>query len=195
MVINKRPIAIRQASVHDYYAITPSDLLLGRATGTLRKSIHLVDWTREQETGAMVPPVLGKIEIVVEAWWNHWHKHAFQLLFPRRKWQHERRNAQVGDIVLLHYDSKIHSHYRLARVVETFPDKHGVVRTVKIVIRDRRGTAKEPTYTYKTKKDAMRVGVQRIVTILPVEEQGSPSPRTVATGARECPVTTPQEGN
>ena len=87
----------------------------------------------------------------------------------------------MGDVILLQYDSKIASRYRLARVVETFPDAYGRVRTVKVAIRDRRGTARERQMECSTRKDMMKVGVQRTVTLLPIKEQGSPPAGTVAT--------------
>ena len=94
-------------------------------------------------------------------------------------------------MILLQYDSKIAARYRLARVIETFPDAHGRVRTVKVAIRDRRGTAREARNKCNTRKDMMKVGVQRIVTLLPIEEQGPPA-GTVAT---ESHSSNPQVGN
>ena len=82
----------------------------------------------------------------------------------------------------------------MARIVQTFPDIHGNVRTVKIAVRDRRGTARESQTACNTCKDTMKVGIQRLVTLLPVEEQ-DPSPGTVATGATERTSDNPQEGN
>ena len=52
--------------------------------------------------------------------------------------------------------------------------------TVKVAIKDRRGSKDEKPENYKAKLDHMRIGVQRLVTLLPVEEQES-HPQTVAT--------------
>ena len=180
-IVNKRPIVIRMTGQDKYYAITPSDLLLGRATGKLRQTITETEWLAEREVGDIADGALGKMEAIVEAWWQNWIKRAFELLFPRRKWTRAFRNHEVDDIVLLKYDSKMSKHrYRLARVQEVYPDPHGRVRTVKIAVRDLRGTHAEPNNKCSTRRDTMLVGIQRLVTLLPREEQG-PCPKTVAT--------------
>ena len=181
MIVNRRPIAIRSVTENDYYAITPSDLLLGRATGKLRDTISEANWLRERDAAEVSDNTLGKMELVVEAWWRNWINRAFQLLFPRRKWTQAFRNHEVDDIVLLKYDSKMSKHrYRLARIEEVYPDHHGRVRTVKIAVRDLRGAQTEPHSRCNTRKDTMLVGVQRLVTLLPREEQESHT-QTVAT--------------
>ena len=69
--------------------------------------------------------------------------------------------------------------YRLGRVVDTHPDNHGITRTVTVAVRDRKGLDKEPASVCRTTKAIVRTGVQRIVVLLPVEEQ-SALPQTVA---------------
>ena len=93
------------------------------------------------------------------------------------------RNVKTGDVVLLKYDSKFsEARYRLARVTEVFPDHHGVVRTVEVAVRDKRGLHRESQDVCRTTLDKMRIGVQRLVVILPMEEQLlSCGPLTVAT--------------
>ena len=50
------------------------------------------------------------------------------------KWQKPTRNLSVGhgDIVVLHEDSMIPTHWPLGRVVETFTGKDGLLRVAKV---------------------------------------------------------------
>ena len=181
MIINRRPIAVRNFAEDDYHAITPADLLLGRATGRLQH--RLQDKLIEQQFDVVdtISTTRGKIESIVEAWWAQWLSRAFSLLLPRRKWMSQHRNVSVNDVVLLRYDSKYGpDRYRLARVVESYPDCSGNVRSVKVAVRDKRGTANEAPEVCKTKLDYMRVGIQRLVVLQSAEEQENPAPRTVA---------------
>ena len=182
MIINRRPIAARVFSEDDYHAITPADLLLGRATSLGETKANAEFWLQEREVGEWANKGVETLNAIAHAWWCDWIKKAFPLLLPRRKWSSENRNLKPDDIVLLKYDSKYsQARYRLARVMQTFPDHHGVVRTVEIAVRDRRGLQNEPIKKCRTAKDLMRVGVQRLVVILPKEEQiSSPGPPNVA---------------
>ena len=60
--------------------------------------------------------------------------------------------------------------YRLARITRVHPDSFGVLRTVTVGLRPQH--AQEKTLPYKTKPlNVFPVGVQRLVVVLPKEEQ------------------------
>ena len=77
----------------------------------------------------------------------------------------------AGDIVLLKYDAKFsRDRYRLAKVMEVHPDSAGVVRTVTVGLRSRH--MKEKLLPYRSKPlTTFQVGIQRLVIVLPKEEQ------------------------
>ena len=183
MTVNRRPITVRVFSEADYHAITPADLLLGRASSLSEPKPNIDFWLEEREVGEWAAKGTEKISRILQAWWKDWIVKAFPLLLPRRKWSSEMRNVKTGDVVLLKYDSKFsEARYRLARVTEVFPDHHGVVRTVGVAVRDKRGLHRESQDVCRTTLDKMRIGVQRLVVILPMEEQLlSSGPPTVAT--------------
>ena len=70
--------------------------------------------------------------------------------------------------------------YRLARVKEVHPDAHGIVRTATVFMRPRDSREKvtnEPPYLKSKPPFELKLGVQRLVVMLPVEEQRTtPSP-------------------
>ena len=80
------------------------------------------------------------------------------------------RNIQEGDIVFMYYPSSIKDDYRLAKVLETFPDQKGLVRSVRVGYRrrDKRDSGQE----YKSKPLTEEiVAVQRLSVLLPKSEQ------------------------
>ena len=172
MIANRRPITARILTTEEAFAITPADLLLGRATGTALKNVDQRFWKEESEAAEQATLVKGKLEAIAKAWWNIWSERSFPLLLPRRRWAEKHRNLQVGDVVHLKYDSKFSkTRYRLGRIVETHPDKQGIVRTVSVSLRDRHGVASEPPNDCRTSWQILKVGVQRLVVVLPAEEQ------------------------
>ena len=77
--------------------------------------------------------------------------------------------------MLVHYASKVAAgDFRLARIVEVHPDPHNVTRTVTVAMRPRDSREKvspEPPHLLPKEPVKLRLGVQRIAVILPVEEQ------------------------
>ena len=51
-------------------------------------------------------------------------------LTQRQKWFQPERNVQVGDVILLAESMQQRSKWVMGRVLETYPDKRGKVRTV-----------------------------------------------------------------
>ena len=167
-ILNSRPIGVRFFSEEQFHAICPNDLLLGRAAGPRKEREAIVPVPQDQDEDPV--QALAAHEELCERWWTEWIKSAFPLLVPRRKWATQHRNLAVGDVVLLKFDSKISKcRFRLARVVKVHPDDSGVVRTVTICLRQRH--VKEQPLPYRTKKTEFAVTVQRLVVIIPIEEQ------------------------
>ena len=91
-------------------------------------------------------------------------------LVPYKRWKTEHRSLQPRDIVLVLYDKKIGTgDYRLGRILKTFPDAHGIVRTV--VVGMRRRSKEKPTEYVPGKLEEHVLGIQRVAVICPVEEQ------------------------
>ena len=81
-------------------------------------------------------------------------------------------NLELGDIVMLKYESKFgQARYRLGRVVLLHPDVDGVVRTVSLRLRDRRKARGEGPEVCRAGGVMLRAPVQRLVMILPASEQ------------------------
>ena len=173
-ILNSRPIGARLLSEEIFHPITPNDLLLGRAARPREA------YETQIPTEAVDPKeALTEEEKLGELWWSAWIKIAFPVLMPRGKWSTRHRNVCIGDIVLLRYEAKfLKDRYRLARVTNVHPDNSGVVRTVTVGIRPR--DRREELLPYKAKPLVQfAVGIQRLVVILPMEEQIAPKSSVV----------------
>ena len=119
---------------------------------------------------------LGRLHYVQEllaAWGEQFKVQNFSSRVPTQKWQEEKRNIRIGNIMLLSYETKSKAGtYRLGVVVEVELEEDGLVRTVFVTYSLLREVPEAERLEYKgiTKK-TIRVPVQRLVLIVPVEEQ------------------------
>ena len=92
-------------------------------------------------------------------------------LIVRQKWHQSSRNLCVGDVVLICEPSKIKSKYKMGVIETVFPSTDGFVRSVlvKYVL-----VQNSPTGDGKVTVIRVKRSIQRLVLILPVEEQESP---------------------
>ena len=167
--INSRPIAIGSVSQdsqqEDFLSpITPNQLLLG----TSNDDAPPIDYDDTDSLTAR----LAFVSNVYKTWWRCWYQQVLPTLVPCKKWKTEKRNLEVGDIVFMYYPSNILDDYRLAKVIEVFPDKDELVRTVRVCYRKK--DKREDTHSYKPKQLTEEiVSVQRLSVLLPVSEQRS----------------------
>ena len=162
-IVNQRPIAVQSFTEENCHAITPNDLLLQRSKNTVPGVVYGTDdsLTRRQE-------VMRELE---QTWWDMWIVQALPHLVPFKKWKTEYRSLQVGDIVLVLYDRKVGKGiYKLGRVLDVHPDSHGVTRTVTVGMRKTDKREKLLPYVPKPLVE-VKLGVQRVAVICPVEEQ------------------------
>ena len=61
--------------------------------------------------------------------WNRWVKEYLPQNNVRAQWNKLEPNVQVGDLVWLIEDDVRRSHYKMARVMEVYPGKDGIVRS------------------------------------------------------------------
>jgi hypothetical protein len=64
--------------------------------------------------------------------WRAWMQEYLPALTTRSKWQSSRRNAQVGDLVLVVEDLLPRNKWAVGLIDATFPDRHGFVRAVDV---------------------------------------------------------------
>merc|ERR1712121_66674 len=104
----------------DMMPITPNHLLLGRAT------IDIPDM--EYDPSSKFSARLAYVEQVYKTWWDKWIQDVLPTLVPCKRWKQIHRNVRVGDVVMMKYAGSIKDEYRLARILEVYPDDRGLVR-------------------------------------------------------------------
>lgn len=169
-VVNSRPISARYGpkggNDPDFLTpITPNMLLTGRVNSDIP--------IRDYDTSSNVLVRLDYVQKVVQEWWDQFKIQNFSSLIPTQRWVLSQRNISVDDIVLVMYSSKSSpGTYRLARVIGVEKDEvSGLVHTCEVVYSLLAELKQEEVAEYKgiTKK-TLRVPIQRLVLILPVEE-------------------------
>ena len=69
---------------------------------------------------------------MIQHFWNRWHKEYLQTLQARTKWRKVQPNLQPGDVVILKEDKTFTCHWPLAKIIQTYPGKDGIVRVAQI---------------------------------------------------------------
>ena len=67
---------------------------------------------------------------IVSQFWRRWTTEYLHTLQSRTKWQHQKPNLQVDDVVIVRPDSHFHCHWPTARIIATHPGADGIVRVV-----------------------------------------------------------------
>ena len=169
-ILNSRPIYARWGSRGgddpDYLSpLTPNMLLTGRANTEIP--------VRDYGTSEKPLYRLKYVEECISQWWAQFASQNFSSLVPRQKWFFSKRNMQVGDVVLIHYEGKTRpGTFRLGIVKSVVVDPDGLVRTVTVQYSLLSELISKDRSLYKgVKKKLLVVPVQRLVLILPVEER------------------------
>ncbi|XP_073766183.1 uncharacterized protein isoform X2 [Danio rerio] len=77
-----------------------------------------------------------KVQYLVNNFWSRWRKEYLLNLQQRQKWNKNRRNVKVNDIVILKDDVSPRNKWKLAKVVDVYQGKDGKVRQVKLLMSD-----------------------------------------------------------
>ena len=165
--INSRPLGLSSTSQdsqqEDFLQpITPNQLLLGRSDDEAQP----LEYDQSDKLTARLAYVSG----VFDSWWRSWFKQVLPTLVPIKRWKTQNKNLEIGDIVFMYYPSSIKNDYRLARIVETFPDEKGLVRSVRVCFRKRSRNESATDYKAKPLSEEI-VAVQRLALLLPYSEQ------------------------
>ena len=125
LILNSRPLCAASDDPDDQEPLTPNHLLLQKAVHNLPPGSFVKEnlFSRKKWRQA---------QILANHFWKRWVKEYILSLQERQKWQRPRRNADVGDLVLLVDDSLPRSQWRMGRVKAVFPSKDGLVRSVEV---------------------------------------------------------------
>ena len=124
-ILNDRPLTNLSDDPTDLEPLTPNHLLLLKGKP------------------AMPPGVFGphdqyvrrkwrQVQYIADLFWKRWVREYLPLLQERQRWNEKKRSLKAGDIVVIMDASAPRGSWPLARVLEVFPDRQGLVRSVRL---------------------------------------------------------------
>ncbi len=164
-ICNERPIGLSQPRADGTYEIiTPNQLLLGRSLNILPDDSPIVENMNMKERYRLIHHVTSNF-------WKRWSEEVSPGLVIRQKWHEKSRNLCVGDLVHICESSQLKAKYKLGVVDSVTISADSVVRSAVI-----RYVLLQKNAKGDTNVRVIRVSrsVQRLVLVLPVEEQASP---------------------
>ena len=162
-ICNERPItAAKPRDDGTYNLVTPNQLLMGRSINRLPDDTEMTE-----DLGVTARYRL--INHVTTTFWKSWSNDVSPTLIVRQKWHVKSRNLQTGDLVMITEPSKLKAKYKLAIVEDVKLSRDGCVRSAALRYNNVQPGTDNPSST------PVRVTrtVQRLVLVLPVEEQSS----------------------
>ena len=147
-LVNQRPIGKLPLSPDDGTYLCPNDLILGRSTNYVPQGPF--------EENANMKRRLNFIEEIVGNFWRRWSREVFPNLVVEPKWHVERRNMQVGDVVMIQDSNSIRGEWKIGVVVNVLESKDKRVRNVEV------------KYKNGGTDVTVKRAVQRLIVIVPV---------------------------
>ena len=121
-ILNSRPLTPMSFVEDLERLLAPKDLLLiGSDSGLPPTNIDKSDIVFRNRW--------RHVQAHADLFWKRWAKEYLHIMNKRQKWFDKRRNVSENDVVILIDESTPRSHWPLGRVIKTFPDAHGLVRT------------------------------------------------------------------
>ena len=128
-IVNSRPLTVDGLSdPTSFNPLSPTNIL------TLKSKVTRGPPGVFQKADLYCRKRWRRVQHLANEFWLRWRREFLQTLQVREKWNEERRNFEVGDIVLLKDEDVRRNQWPMARVVEVFPSSDGLVRSVKVQI-------------------------------------------------------------
>ena len=123
-VVNSRPLTPVTFVENIERPLSPNDLLVLNPDSNLPLA--------ETGTADAYSKLWKRIQFYADQFWKRWVKEFLPTLLPRSKWLELKRNVSINDVVLIVDENTPRSQWPLGRIVKTYPDSKGIVRTVSI---------------------------------------------------------------
>ncbi|GFT26577.1 integrase catalytic domain-containing protein [Trichonephila clavipes] len=120
-MLNSRPLVPLSSDLDDLNVLTPSHFLIGRSI----TSIVEPDLTNLNENRL---DTWQKITKIIQLIWKRWSVDYLNSLQQRNKWHFEKKNAKIGDMVIIKEDNLPSCQWSLGRINNIYPGKGSKVR-------------------------------------------------------------------
>ena len=128
-IINSRPLNVD--NVNDPMSlkpISPNQIL------TMKSEIILPPLGKFDQSDLYPKKQWRRVQHLANEFWKCWQGEYLQNLQLCQKWTKSQPNLETDDIVIVRDDDLPHCQWQLGRVVETYPSRDGLVRSVKLLI-------------------------------------------------------------
>ncbi|GFX44375.1 DUF5641 domain-containing protein [Trichonephila clavipes] len=115
-MLNSRPLVPLSSDLDDLNVLTPSHFLIGRSI----TSIVEPDLTNLNENRL---DNWQKITKIIQLIWKRWSVDYLNSLQQRNKWHFEKKNAKIGDMVIIKEDNLPPCQWSLGRINNIYPGK------------------------------------------------------------------------
>ncbi|KAL0859992.1 hypothetical protein ABMA27_010307 [Loxostege sticticalis] len=124
-IVNSRPLSHVSVEPGSDKTLTPNHFLLG-------SSSNLPTPGRFDDSDLSLRKQWRKSQKLADVFWKRWVNEILPELVSRRKWNHEQRSLQVGDLVLIVDPGAPRNVWPKAVVQQVFPGVDGRVRMVEV---------------------------------------------------------------
>lgn len=122
-LINRRPLTPLPDSPDELRPLTPMDLIRPFSEPL---DIGLFD-EKDQFKRRW-----KQVQFLVQCFWERWTQEYLPSLLVRKRWLEKQECCRVGDLVLVSDETRTRGEWPLALIIETFPGKDGLVRSVRL---------------------------------------------------------------
>ena len=134
-ILNHRPLTQVSEDPADLEALTPASLLYpGVEYWENPVLTHIEPWESKEMRHAHQRSIN-----LIRGFWKRWSSEYISLLKHRQKWNSNKKDVEIDQLVLITDESKQRKHWRMGRVVEAErSERDGRVRTVQVKMANRR---------------------------------------------------------
>ncbi len=124
-IFNSRPVCKLSDDPRDEDVLTPNHFLMQRKVMNLPSGMF-VDADRHSRKHWKL------VQVLANHFWQRWLREYLPKLQQRTKWLRKRRNAQVGDLVLMVDTTVPRGSWPLGRITNVYLSRENAVRTVEV---------------------------------------------------------------
>lgn len=124
-ILNDRPITKLSDDANDLEPLTPNHLLLLKGKPALPPGVF-------EPHDQYIRRRWKQVQYLSDLFWKRWIREYLPLLQERQRWNEKKRSLTPGDIVVIMDPSAPRGSWPLGKILEVFPDKQGLVRSVKL---------------------------------------------------------------
>ena len=146
-ILNSRPLIPVTFDPRDDEPLTPNHLLLLRGNSNLPPGLF-------EKKDCYARRRWAQAQYLADQFWRRWTREYLPHICQLQKWQQKQRNLAPNDIVLIVDNSLPRSKWAMGRILETFPNKSGLIRSVSI----------------KTQKSVLTRPISKLCLILKAED-------------------------